>query len=114
MTRYLLGRHSRPRKGKGSSEVSQFVLEDAIHASENASNNPAHNFEVGASRGMVKFSPTQPLQVTLEPSSYSGEKFALYQSYEKHIHQKPEKESLGFLRFLVETPLEASISHSSE
>lgn len=78
-----------PRKGKGSSEVSQFVLEDAIHASESALDNPAHNFEI-----------------TLEPSSYSGEKFALYQSYEKHIHKKPEKESLGFLRFLVETPLE--------
>ncbi|KAF8265113.1 arginine-tRNA-protein transferase [Lactarius quietus] len=75
----------RKGKGKGSSEESQFVLEDAIHAPEIALNNSAHKFEV-----------------TLEPSSYSAEKFALYQSYEKHIHKKPEKEDLGFLRFLME------------
>ena len=54
------------------------------------------------------------LQVTLEPSSYSQEKVALYQSYEKHIHNKPDKEDLGFLRFLVQSPLEASMSYSSE
>jgi len=80
---------SRPRKGKGSSEEPHFVLEDAIHASENASSNSAHIFEV-----------------TLEPSSYSDEKFALYQSYEEHIHKKPEKQNGGFKRFLVESPLQ--------
>ena len=54
------------------------------------------------------------LQVILEPSDYSQEKFALYQSYEKHIHNKPEKEDITFLRFLVQSPLEASMSHFSK
>jgi arginine-tRNA-protein transferase len=84
-----VGEDTAPRKGKGSSEEPRFVLEDAIHASENALNNPAHIFEV-----------------TLEPSSYSDEKFALYQSYEEHIHKKPEKQSDGFKQFLVESPLQ--------
>ena len=46
----LSGSVSRPRKGKGkgsSPEESPFILEDAIHASENALNDPAHVFEVG-------------------------------------------------------------------
>ncbi|KAH9076977.1 arginine-tRNA-protein transferase [Lactarius deliciosus] len=83
------GEDTAPRKGKGSSNETQFVLEDAIHASENALNDPAHVFEV-----------------TLEPSSYSDEKFALFQSYEKHIHKKPGKISGDFKRFLVDTPLQ--------
>ncbi|KAH9049587.1 arginine-tRNA-protein transferase [Lactarius hengduanensis] len=83
------GEDTAPRKGKGSSNEPQFVLEDAIHASENALNDPAHVFEV-----------------TLEPSSYSDEKFALFQSYEKHIHKKPGKISGDFKRFLVDTPLQ--------
>ncbi|KAH9045211.1 arginine-tRNA-protein transferase [Lactarius pseudohatsudake] len=39
------GEDTAPRKGKGSSNEPQFVLEDAIHASENALNDPAHVFE---------------------------------------------------------------------
>jgi len=42
----------------------------------------------------------------LEPSSYSDEKFALYQSYEANIHEKLNKKSGGFKQFLVETPLQ--------
>ncbi|KAI0265192.1 arginine-tRNA-protein transferase [Gloeopeniophorella convolvens] len=81
-----------PRKGKGASKEPQFILEDAIHAPENLSKHsqkPAHVFEV-----------------TLEPSSFTEEKFALYQSYEAHIHKKPEKHSGGFKRFLIESPLQ--------
>ncbi|KAI9513199.1 arginine-tRNA-protein transferase [Russula earlei] len=71
-----------------------FVLEDAIHAPERSSGgtndkNPVHIFEV-----------------TLEPSSYSDEKFALFQSYEENIHKKQEKRSSIFKNFLVETPLQ--------
>ncbi|KAI0254902.1 arginine-tRNA-protein transferase [Lactifluus subvellereus] len=79
-------------KGKGSSKEHRFVLEDAIHAPESTSNgvnNPAHVFEV-----------------TLEPSSFTDEKFALYQSYEENIHKKPDKHSGGFKQFLVKTPLQ--------
>ncbi|KAI0306980.1 arginine-tRNA-protein transferase [Multifurca ochricompacta] len=87
-TRFVLGGDN----SKGSSKGPHFVLEDAIHASESSSksaNKPAHTFEV-----------------TLEPSSYTDEKFALYRSYEEHIHKKPEKTSSGFRRFLVTTPLQ--------
>jgi len=86
---------SRPvkRKGSSSSKEPQFILEDAIHASESSSrganDKPAHVFEV-----------------TLEPSSYTDEKFTLYQSYEANIHKKVNKRSEGFKNFLVETPLE--------
>jgi len=55
----------RPLKNKED----RFVLEDAIHASESSSDGvhcPAHVFEV-----------------TLEPSSFTEEKLALYQSYEE-------------------------------
>jgi len=42
----------------------------------------------------------------LEPSSYSDEKFALFQSYEENIHKKPGKRRESFEKFLVETPLQ--------
>ncbi|KAI0282296.1 arginine-tRNA-protein transferase [Russula aff. rugulosa BPL654] len=71
----------------------QFILEHAIHAPESSSRGanekPAHVFEI-----------------TLEPSSYTDEKFTLYQSYEANTHKKVNKRSEGFKGFLVETPLE--------
>ncbi|KAI0303879.1 arginine-tRNA-protein transferase [Russula brevipes] len=79
-----------------SSKEPQFVLEDAIHAPESSfvggsgnRNHPAHVFEV-----------------TLEPASYSDEKFALFQSYEENIHGKRNQKSGSFKTFLVETPLQ--------
>ncbi|KAH9994119.1 arginine-tRNA-protein transferase [Russula compacta] len=84
-----------PSKGKdaSSSKRPRSNLEDAIYAPESspggAHSNPAHVFEV-----------------TLEPSSYSDEKFALYCSYEKHIHKKENRTRGNFKGFLVETPLQ--------
>ncbi|KAJ3521251.1 hypothetical protein NM688_g9040 [Phlebia brevispora] len=69
-------------------------LEEAIHASElehcasTSGPEPAHKF-----------------QVTLEPASYTDEKFALYQIYQRDIHKEQEKKPQSFRRFLVENNL---------
>ena len=100
-------------KGKSNEE---FVLHRALHAAEvdhhdlSTRPEPAHKFAV------LVYSPHEIIsliyqapQVTLEPSSYTAEKFALYQVYQKEIH-KEEKEKLphSFKRFLVESPLHVS------
>ncbi len=45
------------------------------------------------------------VQVTLEPSSYTKEKFDLYCSYQHEIHNDDDKSESGFKRFLVNSPL---------
>ncbi|KAF8639714.1 hypothetical protein AX17_000976 [Amanita inopinata Kibby_2008] len=68
-----------------------FSLTSSIHASEkgfHAETHPAHEFEV-----------------ILEPSSYSSEKFALYQRYQEDIHGDTHNTPSSFKRFLVESPL---------
>ncbi|EMD40631.1 hypothetical protein CERSUDRAFT_111211 [Gelatoporia subvermispora B] len=88
------------KKGKAP-KVSTFELVTSIHASEKSfvmEDVPKHEFEV-----------------TLEPASYTDEKFALYQSYQKEIHHEQEKTPGGFKRFLVETPLISSpITYSGD
>ncbi|KAI0335581.1 hypothetical protein GY45DRAFT_1350777 [Cubamyces sp. BRFM 1775] len=77
-------------KGKGKA-AHVFNLVTDIHAAESSfvrDSTPAHRFEV-----------------TLEPSSYTEEKFALYCSYQKEIHKEDDKEASSFRRFLVQTPL---------
>ena len=49
-------------------------------------------------------------QVTLEPSSFTNEKFALYRSYQRNIHHEEEKMASSFRNFLVDTPLLVSIT----
>lgn len=77
--------------GKASAKNPPFSLSEAIHSTEYSvctSDNPVHKFEV-----------------TLEPSSFTEEKFVLYQKYQQEIHHEKEKAPGGFKRFLVETPL---------
>ncbi|KAH9850700.1 arginine-tRNA-protein transferase [Lenzites betulinus] len=90
-----------PSKGKGKS-THIFTLTEDIHASELGffkDETPAHTFEV-----------------TLEPASYTEEKFALYRSYQKEIHHEAaEKGPSSFKRFLVENPLvRQAIAYPSE
>ncbi|KAI0049645.1 hypothetical protein FA95DRAFT_1556740 [Auriscalpium vulgare] len=75
-------------KPKSSAQI--FSLEDALHASEKtfAGDDAVHAFEV-----------------TLELSSFTEEKFTLYQSYEASIHKKPNKDRSNFKAFLVDSPL---------
>ncbi|KAG8953625.1 Arginyl-tRNA--protein transferase 1 [Tulasnella sp. 424] len=44
-------------------------------------------------------------EVTLEPSSFTEEKFQLYCSYQKAIHKDDDKSRQSFKRFLCDTPL---------
>ncbi|CAL1701413.1 unnamed protein product [Somion occarium] len=84
-------RGTQPQKGKTKKQA-EFSLKTALHASEVAflqDEDAKHKFEV-----------------TLEPSSYTEEKFNLYQSYQKEIHHENEKKKpKGFIGFLVESPL---------
>ncbi|KAI0650632.1 arginine-tRNA-protein transferase [Trametes meyenii] len=80
------------RKGKDV-----FNLTEDIHVSEATflqNKTPAHKFEV-----------------TLEPSSFTREKFELYKSYQEEIHHDDDTSSSGFKRFLVQTPLIAQVIH---
>ncbi|KAI0000071.1 arginine-tRNA-protein transferase [Russula vinacea] len=88
------------RKGLSSSKEPRFVLEDAIHASESTSRS-------------VNVESAHVFEVTLEPSSYSDEKFALFRGYEANIHKKADKKSGSFKRFLVQSPLQMEPIHYS-
>ncbi|KAI9000901.1 arginine-tRNA-protein transferase [Trametes punicea] len=81
-----------PVKDKGKSKATHvFELTKDIHRSEHAfaqDESPRHKFEV-----------------TLEPSSFTEEKFALYKSYQKEIHHDVDKAPSSFKRFLVHSPL---------
>ncbi|TBU33230.1 arginine-tRNA-protein transferase [Dichomitus squalens] len=77
-------------KGKGKAEH-VFKLANDIHAAELRflrDETPAHKYEV-----------------TLEPASFTQEKFALYQSYQKHIHNDDDVTPGGFTRFLCKSLL---------
>ncbi|KAH9843904.1 arginine-tRNA-protein transferase [Rhodofomes roseus] len=84
-----------PKKGsphKGKKTETAFSLTQEIHASE-------HDF-------CTCKSPKHRFEVTLEPSSFTDEKFDLYQSYQRNIHCEEDKMPSSFKRFLVETPLQ--------
>ncbi|THH33666.1 hypothetical protein EUX98_g547 [Antrodiella citrinella] len=87
------GSSKRPKGGKASQNAPAFVLEEAIHAAESSrlkDANAAHTFEV-----------------MLEPSSFTKEKFDLYQSYQREIHhEEEEKEPGSFQRFLIDSSLQ--------
>ncbi|KAF5393600.1 hypothetical protein D9757_000124 [Collybiopsis confluens] len=71
-------------------ENAEFDLISAVHASEYQSHQDpplTHRYEM-----------------TLEPSSYTDEKYQLFQKYQAEIHHDPST-SGGFNRFLVESPL---------
>ena len=48
-------------------------------------------------------------KVTLEPSSFTEEKFELYKKYQAKIHNDHRESPSGFKRFLVDSPLEVCI-----
>ncbi|KAH8830854.1 arginine-tRNA-protein transferase [Flagelloscypha sp. PMI_526] len=80
------GEGQKPMKARASEPT----LAETIHlpeASFVSPNTPKHNF-----------------QVTLEPSSYTAEKYALFEKYQTTIHSDSTTPS-GFKRFLVDTPL---------
>ncbi|TCD67673.1 Arginyl-tRNA--protein transferase 1 [Steccherinum ochraceum] len=82
----------RSKGGKASQNIPAFELDTALHASE--------------ARYLKGESAAHVFEVTLEPSSFTEEKFALYKSYQQEIHNETEKKPESFKRFLVETPLQ--------
>ncbi|KAK0468337.1 arginine-tRNA-protein transferase [Desarmillaria tabescens] len=87
----VIDESKKPRPSKSKSKNPEFVWPNAIHASESGCIEAArHKFEV-----------------ILEPSSYSEEKFALYDRYQSDIHNDFDNSSMGFKRFLVNSPLRA-------
>ncbi|KAF8631547.1 hypothetical protein AX15_002303 [Amanita polypyramis BW_CC] len=79
------------KKAGSTLNKTTFALTAAIHASEmnfHAEEHPAHRFEV-----------------TLEPSSYTREKYELYEKYQRDIHHDTVDGPTGFRSFLVDSPL---------
>lgn len=77
--------------GPRSKDSQEYSLITSIHASERKfidDPEPAHNFEV-----------------TLEPPSYTDEKYSLFKSYQERIHNDDGNTKNGFKRFLVDSPL---------
>lgn len=101
-----------------------FKLAEDIHASESDflkdGDAPTHQFQVSTIMLVVLgciYSSTDDIstQVTLEPASYTEEKFALYSRYQKEIHHEIwDREPSGFKEFLVQNPLVVSTRASRE
>lgn len=81
---------TKPKKLKGKN-TKPFDLLEALHEAETGhlqEGEPAHKFDV-----------------TLEPSSYTDEKYELYCKYQQEIHKDKKNTQSGFKRFLVNSPL---------
>lgn len=92
---------------KGTPEQS---LVESIRASEKRilEEDSAHTFEVGFDNiSHSRENSVRSSQVTLEPSSYTDEKYRLFDTYQTSIH-KDISSSHGFNQFLVESPLTVS------
>ncbi|KAF8351554.1 arginine-tRNA-protein transferase [Amanita rubescens] len=81
------------KKTSSKSKNQTFSLTSAIHALEtgfHTEEHSAHRFEV-----------------SLELSSFSQEKYALYRKYQEEIHHDPRESPYQFRSFLVDSPLTA-------
>lgn len=88
-------RPPKSREEKRALKNSEFDLASAIHAPEydhvaQPSPNPNHRYTV-----------------TLEPDTYTAEKFALFEQYQRLVHHEPPAQisKSGFTRFLCDSPL---------
>jgi len=72
-----------------------FALPTSIHASE-------EGFYHGDKSAVHQF------KITLEPASYTDEKYALFDKYQKTVHHDHHSSPSGFRRFLVNTPLQTT------
>lgn len=52
--------------------------------------------------------PAHRFEVTLEPASFTAEKYELFRNYQKNVHKEGESEisEAGFKRFLCDSPLQ--------
>lgn len=88
----------------------------AIHESEisfQTEIQPCHRFEVSFIIYIIDNlldCLLKHLQTILEPSSYTPEKFALYNKYQEEIHHDLRNSPSGFRNFLVDSPLTVIIN----
>ncbi len=87
--RYVKGTTATTTANKPSNFVQVKSLRDMIHESENRQENE------------------RKLEIVLEPSSLTKEKFELYKKYQVDVHGDKEKELSegGFKRFLIDSPM---------
>lgn len=112
-TRYVLGeeyiRESAKKYPKSKEERKKqhnvFDLAESVHAAE---------YSVNARR--IPPEPAHRFEVTLEPASFSEEKFDLFENYQRNVHhEKPhEITRRGFTRFLCNTPLPTETTDSGK
>ena len=76
------------------SEKNTFDLLTTIHESEYTNKKPG-------------LEPAHRFEVTLEPDTFSEEKFALFDNYQRHVHHEGDADisRRGFQRFLCASPL---------
>lgn len=75
----------------GKSAAKSFSLSSSIHAAE--------------SDFVTEAKPSHEFKVTLEPSTFTLEKYNLYNNYQNLIHHDNKNSPSGFRRFLVNSPL---------
>ncbi|KAF5337715.1 hypothetical protein D9611_014530 [Ephemerocybe angulata] len=86
------GMHTKEAKGKDNKP---FDLVRALHSSEKGCLDNAK--------------ATHEFEVTLEPASFTKEKYNLFCKYQSDVHNDHEKSESGFKHFLVDSPLVGEI-----
>ncbi|KAG5642533.1 hypothetical protein DXG03_002606 [Asterophora parasitica] len=88
---------SKKKKPHPKTKTPEFSLCDAIHASE-------AGFIDGSGSVTGSEAPFHSFETTLEPSTYTDEKYALFEQYQRSVHHDNTTPG-GFKRFLVDSPL---------
>lgn len=88
MGRWLIDARDKKRK------QTEFDFISVVHESESANLKP-------------DIPPAHRFDVTLEPDSFSEEKYSLFGAYQRHVHHEGDEDisRAGFRRFLCSTPL---------
>ncbi|KAK4552778.1 Arginyl-tRNA--protein transferase 1 [Recurvomyces mirabilis] len=81
-------------KAEKKAQESHFDLPTTVHAPELSNLKP-------------DIHPEHEFQVTLEPDTFTEEKYALFANYQKHVHHEQDSDisQPGFKRFLCSSPL---------
>jgi arginyl-tRNA--protein-N-Asp/Glu arginylyltransferase len=84
------------------------TLADGVHLAESvmhADRDSVHSFEVRFTISSYYISHIS-LQIVLEPASYTPQKFALFNEYQREIHHDVGSSPSSFKQFLVDSPLQ--------
>ncbi|TGZ81358.1 hypothetical protein EX30DRAFT_306301, partial [Ascodesmis nigricans] len=86
-------------------QKNEFDLAETVHAAEYAT-----------LQGHIPPEPSHRFEVTLEPASFSQEKYEVFRNYQIHVHKEDATKvtPASFIRFLCTSPLERSETNSSK